>query len=780
MQRVRAGGLGCELRSDLGSVRSYQASELEAIPLMQQVMSAQNGNFDIVRSGISNSCSPQHLPRSRECDYSSLLRNQNQVSSNLVVGMEMLSNRMMADAYLAAARAASAAVAASVISGSTDTYAPSTQITNDLAPSPVHETSERDKQSLDTSQQSSVPAETASTSSGHMEHMTNGLKPGRRGSNQLIGATNVKTGFGRPYEERHSAQLLIPSNTRGSRSSMQVGSPWGSVSGSSLTSHASLEAAARAAAAAAVASVMQHMSTSFVMHHAASSNNLNVHPYFPTRPASRAASVAGPPGKAGMESGDGESLHSAAFGPRYTPNVCSTTGELTPTSSLSPLDPSILMTSGTHQLTVPVIQRQSPLHRAFGPMQHIDSQFGSRHAIGNKPPGHHMLSRIEQTGAHKPQVYGAGSREGVTQRTVPNRVQLPHGRQAGFMYSQPVTIFHPTQQGLLPIHTQYTGIMPGFSYSSNQTYHQPQPHYLQQQTSFQPSSTGNETTLPSISSPSRSDTPTTQSDVTTRPQSTDTQSRDREPLNHVMSQNLTLNGPRPSTQEYVHNPAPIVHEENLVHREVGVGGYRSGDVNKTPSNLEHGAATPKFGRKLSTKRSPNESDEQDTLERRLHPGICCRDNLTTAETNSLLTNHDNEQSVQPNEEPPTTPKNIPTHSLRKSPVGASLHAIGNDCKLSDDEQQQQQPFKTEHPILPVVKCESRQVSHKKQPRLGVHSPRRANKPYEERTYNSHEGDRSPPTLKSSQLEYAVQASTECNNTSTHLLLATLPNGNGCP
>lgn len=781
--RSRAGGLGCELRSDLGSMRSYQASEMEAIPLVQQ-MSIQSGrNFDNDRSGIPNSRSPLHLPRNLEGDYDSLMRSQNSAPSNLATGMGMLSNRMMAEAYLAAARAASAAVAASVISGSTDLYAPSTQMTGDLAPSPVHETNDGDKQQLNTSQQSSVAAEAASASpGGYMEHTTDGAKSGRRGSNVGSTVNSAKMNMGRRYEERHSSQLLIPSSTRGSRSSIQVGSPWRSASGASLTSQASLEAAARAAAAAAVASVMQHMSTSFMMHHAASSSNLNTHPYFAPRPASRAASVAG---KTGMESGDGESLHSAAFEPRYTPNPCSTAGEVTPTSSLSPLDPSLLMASGTNQLTVPVIQRQSPMNRLPGQMHQADIPHGFRQAIGAKPSGHNVMSRMDQPGVHRPQVHGAGSREGVTQRIVPNRAPnypFPHGGQTGFMYSQPVTIFHPTQQGFLPVHTQFSGILPGFNPSSNQPHH----HHQQQQhqASHQSHLSFNETASSSRSSQaethsSKSDTLTAEPGVAASPRLISTRNRHLEQLDVVAPPDLKLNGISPAARDYVHNPASIVHEDNFAHREVGVGDHCFGDPNKALNNLEYGLTTPKVVRKIATELTTDASDEADTLERPLHStGACCRDNIPTAEANQSTINHPSEQVERSREEGQIPLQNIPTPPLRKSPVGASLHTIGNGRKLSDDDEEEEH-FTANHPMLSVSKCEGRHVPHRMQPRLGVHSPRRTGKPYEEVKYNSHEEERSPPIMKSSQMELGARVATKPTDASTHPFLSTLPNGNGC-
>lgn len=145
----------------------------------------------------------------------------------------------------------------------------------------------------------------------------------------------------RPFHQapHRGSRLSVQMGTRSSRSHSQCGS----LSGNSLSSlrnpsQLSLEAAARAAAAAAVASVMRNMNVNFLMQHAASSTNL-VNPYTVRRPSSRAASVIGQtnsthPQKMGNGSGDGESLHSAAFGSRYIGNQGSSTGEVRQTNVL--------------------------------------------------------------------------------------------------------------------------------------------------------------------------------------------------------------------------------------------------------------------------------------------------------------------------------------------------------------------------------------------------------------------------------------------------------------
>ncbi|KAF6771377.1 hypothetical protein AHF37_09192 [Paragonimus kellicotti] len=319
------------MRSDLGSVRSYQHSEAEAVPLMQQMVPMSMGVYDPQHNGLPNSCSPHHRRHPMDNDYGSLIHSQHSATSNQMANANVLSNRIIAEAYLAAARAASAAVAASVISGSTDLYSPSTQMTGDLGSNSLLEAN------VDRDKQMSKP-NTHFVKEQRMDGQNQDRRNGAGGSNEITGSEVQLS------EKRRHSGNPVSSGNRGSRLSVQMGirdiqPQWSnSFTGTSYSSLAnpsqsSLEAAARAAAAAAVASVVQNMNVNFMMPHAASSNNLAL-PYggLP-RPASRAASVAGPnisqPGqKMGMESGDGESMHSVAFEIRYGSNAANSTGEV--------------------------------------------------------------------------------------------------------------------------------------------------------------------------------------------------------------------------------------------------------------------------------------------------------------------------------------------------------------------------------------------------------------------------------------------------------------------
>uniref|UniRef100_A0A183B9M8 Pecanex-like protein n=1 Tax=Echinostoma caproni TaxID=27848 RepID=A0A183B9M8_9TREM len=133
---LRACGLAFEMRSDMGSIRSYQPSEVETIPLMQQMLAqgGPTGGYDPRNGGLTPTRSPRNLSLV-EGDYGLVGQGQHRLShtSSHGTNMTMLSNRVITEAYLAAARAASEAVAASVVSGSTDLYSPSTQLTSDLS-----------------------------------------------------------------------------------------------------------------------------------------------------------------------------------------------------------------------------------------------------------------------------------------------------------------------------------------------------------------------------------------------------------------------------------------------------------------------------------------------------------------------------------------------------------------------------------------------------------------------------------------------------------------------
>ncbi|KAA0187310.1 Cell adhesion molecule 2 [Fasciolopsis buskii] len=105
------------------------------MPLMQQMLgqSVPTGSYDLRNGPLTPTRSPRNLSLV-DGDYGVIGQGQSRLShtSSHGTNMTMLSNRVITEAYLAAARAASEAVAASVVSGSTDLYSPSTQMTSDM------------------------------------------------------------------------------------------------------------------------------------------------------------------------------------------------------------------------------------------------------------------------------------------------------------------------------------------------------------------------------------------------------------------------------------------------------------------------------------------------------------------------------------------------------------------------------------------------------------------------------------------------------------------------
>ncbi|THD28721.1 hypothetical protein D915_000418 [Fasciola hepatica] len=416
MHRLRACGLAFEMRSDMGSIRSYQPSEIETMPLMQQMLGqgVPAGGYDPRNGGLTPTRSSRNLSLT-DGDYG-MSQGQHRLShtSSHGTNMTMLSNRVITEAYLAAARAASEAVAASVVSGSTDLYSPSTQMTSDvgsmMAESGVDGDKEPNRTSGSNNHRHSHPSdgnETTATmgpkamrTNTHKSNDVSKIRQGMRNSNSASpDPSSLNQPEMRPLHQapHRGSRLSVQMGTRSSRSHSQCGS----VSGNSLSSlrnpsQLSLEAAARAAAAAAVASVMRNMNVNLFMQHAASSTNL-INPYTLRRPSSRAASVIGQTNsvkqhKVGNGSGDGESLHSAAFGSRFIGNPGSSTGEITPTASLNHFDPNN-PPQGPQQLTVPTLQQAQMAQRSCHQIRNDPRQAGTKlqrptllHQLHGLPP----------------------------------------------------------------------------------------------------------------------------------------------------------------------------------------------------------------------------------------------------------------------------------------------------------------------------------------------------------------------------------------------------------
>ncbi|KAA3682043.1 uncharacterized protein DEA37_0008505 [Paragonimus westermani] len=691
---------GFEMRSDLGSVRSYQHSEAEALPLVQQMAPMSTGIYDPQHNGLSNSCSPHHRRHPMDSDYGSLIHSQHSTTSNQMVNANVLSNRIIAEAYLAAARAASAAVAASVISGSTDLYSPSTQMTGDLGSNSLLEANVgRDKQ----------------TSKPNAHSVKEQCMDGQNKDGGSGGRSNESTGLlMRLGEERRHSDNPVTTGNRGSRLSVQMGirgihPQWSnSFTGTSYSSLAnpsqsSLEAAARAAAAAAVASVVQNMNVNFMMPHAASSNNL-AHPYggLP-RPASRAASVAGPNiaqsgQKIGMESGDGESMHSVAFEMRYGSNVANSTGETTPTASLNHLDSTSMR---SRQNGVPPFQRQNHFTQRVQ-INHTRSESGTR--LNNLRPSvsaqRTLLTQPEAVYLQVPQPHKLTRRDHLQHRLVPYRGPATsmvqdapcHFAPLGFQQTS-----HPTQQILSPAQPQYglyiasldsqPGLINNFRQAHPKLTHPLQPSY-QMQAIY----------------PTQAENPQYSHFYPLQPYTGHQTNSSSKPTRRMDSRGCEEQRqitPSDHTDLAAHNVGEQIDASSMPHRSSdqpisqkisttgatvqegrGVGeGWQCANANNdaiSPSSADENSLSNPPTSLSGSLSQQTSKEEHTTTERRFLSGV------NVCSGNQLISGnrHDSSSAAEDGADV-TEDTGAAASSQRRSPMGASFHVVSNGCALSD-------------------------------------------------------------------------------------------------
>ncbi|CAH8535929.1 unnamed protein product [Schistosoma bovis] len=365
--------LGFELHSDLGSVRRYQ-------PETPYKQPPPNGSF--ISHGYDNSLNGIHHFNSlqnsvinsgldgnsidNEC--AALLHSCNSVASSQSTHMNIINSRIFAEAYAAAARAA-----ASVVSGSSDIYSPSSQMTNDLG-SQNNEERNRSQHSLlySMNQEINNGFINVSKETNINTENTGGWKKYNNSNSSINLKNRDKRKANDINKYKHSLQgirkhsrisLSGQLEPRGSHLSIQLPSKhslnysqWSNASGASYSSLVSpsqtdLQVAAQVAAAAAVVSVVENMNLSLAMNHASSLNNVGGYCLMP-RPSSRAASVTGPTtrniNKLWMENEDGESMKFGMFTPRNA-----STGQATPTASVDTVDPNLQISTPS-----PISQQQ--------------------------------------------------------------------------------------------------------------------------------------------------------------------------------------------------------------------------------------------------------------------------------------------------------------------------------------------------------------------------------------------------------------------------------------
>ncbi|CAH8562970.1 unnamed protein product [Heterobilharzia americana] len=348
--------LGFELHSDLESVRRYQ-------PETTYKQQATSGSF--ISHGYESSLNGIHHHfgslqtssgmingldgNSVDNECAALLHSRNSVASSQSAQMNIINSRIFAEAYAAAARAA-----ASVVSGSTDIYSPSTQMTNDLG-SQTNEERHKSQNSLTTYPTNTEMNSDLMTTSKETNMSGEGWK---KHNNSITGSMCLKNRDKRKALEINKFKNSLQGARKSSRLSLSGHQPephgshlsvhlpskhpthysqWSNASGTSYSSLVSpsqtdLQVAAQVAAAAAVASVVENMNFGLAMNHASSLNNVGGYCLMP-RPSSRAASVTGPPSRGisrpGTGSEDEESMKFAIFTPRNT-----STGQATPTASV--------------------------------------------------------------------------------------------------------------------------------------------------------------------------------------------------------------------------------------------------------------------------------------------------------------------------------------------------------------------------------------------------------------------------------------------------------------
>ncbi|KAH8875589.1 Cell adhesion molecule [Schistosoma japonicum] len=309
-----------------------------------------------------------------EC--AALLHSRNSVASSQSTHMNIINSRIFAEAYAAAARAA-----ASIVSGSTDIYSPSSQMTNDLNSQNNNEESNRSQQSLiypmkqelsngfiTTSKETNLTTENISDWKKKNSNGSICLK--NRDKSKAFESINKYKQSLQGVRKHSRISLSGQSEPRGSHLSVQLPSKhppnysqWSNASGTSYSSlvgpsQTDLQVAAQVAAAAAVASVVENMNLGLAMNHASSLNNVGGYCLMP-RPSSRAASVTGPTSRninrtwTGSE--DGESMKFGLFTPRNT-----STGQATPTASVDTVDPNLQISTPS-----PISHQQQPSQQQY-------------------------------------------------------------------------------------------------------------------------------------------------------------------------------------------------------------------------------------------------------------------------------------------------------------------------------------------------------------------------------------------------------------------------------
>ncbi|TGZ67581.1 hypothetical protein CRM22_004718 [Opisthorchis felineus] len=828
MRCLRRCGVGIEMPSEIGSMRSFQPSENDTALLMHQTASTPNGTFDKRTSRLSPPNSYM-----TEGDYGSLACHPFSVNSgSSATNMTLLSNQIITEAYVAAARAASAAVAASVVSGSTDVYTPSTQLTGDMDSS-AFELADQDKIQAQQDGPQTEEAQQHQDSNGFAtaDALRDKSTPQKRGllancsASQQNVAGGLKTG---PGQERRRSEAVIPNARQGSRLSVQMRSSnsqshsqWGNVvSGASYSSlnpssQTNLEAAARAAAAAAVASVVQNVNIGLLMQHASSATNLNM-PYGLPRPSSRAASVVGQPvghllGKPSTESGDGESLHSAVFGSRYLPNNCSSTGELTPTASLHQFEIPLLTTCSQQ---LPVSHRPHPLQRS--PLHAKELGSGCRPGSGGKTFGNFL----------RPTSGGISRQDSQTHLQLPPRETVAHrnpafkASTAGVLNGRSRT---PMLQQVMPLYphpAQVTGnTLYGVGYvNSQESQPQMQPH--QQQYMQRPPGLGYQQFTQSMHSYPMITQYQVQPVYYQHPaqnpiQAPRLQTRPRMQLHPLQQQehrqNLTLNVPmmvKPNLNQthsetedenkirkVEYTVAPQLHSPNESNlsamcekavipetRESGEGQLCMDESSPVqPVTVSQEAETSKVPEHISRENSVDKSEMASTLEK--SDGSNKNSNKSESTMSPVRKTHTpnhvmscSSEFLNHNTMPKPREDNDTNSSLRQSPMGASFHVLGNGFGTADDD-----PVHNGNHRSMLASPSISRGSHvppgqyKQQPRLGVYSATRLNKPSERVTLSTTEHT---PLLIDSKLQTdpaSNSAQTTHNNNKTLISTTSVTN-----
>ncbi|CAL8087399.1 unnamed protein product [Calicophoron daubneyi] len=759
LSQHRPGGLAYELRSDIGSVRSYQHSDVESsnVPLMRRMVSPALASCDygLSSTGLPNSpsssCS-KVLPGDR---YSSSMQQSKTASGKDLV---TLSNRMLTEAYLAAVGAASAAAAAaagSVTTGSTDLYSNSAQLPGHLRPS-LTESDQKEMNEREMRSKSGAGLDSPSKSSTHrMKELRQRLRTRvkqRDGSQTLLSTQASKT------------NLISPTDDPSSRSSVQFGgrraSQCGSLSGTSFTSlnnpsQTSLEAAARAAAAAAVAAVMRNIGSGLFLHHAVSQTHL-AGPRMWSRPSSRAASVAGPTGKFGLENGDGESMNYSSFGQRYVPHPYHPADEMTPTASHADVR-SVGQPDLPHAGEQPPhLHPQSQMYLSPNAQQPGNRGFESlrRNKITTAACGYPVTipengsSEAVQSKIQRPSVEYANPNVPIYPQQPLGIHPLHPAYQAQVFPSQQIRYAVPQQQfGIIPPDIRFQYQHP---YQLQQVYQmqwqQRHPQPLQQQQpqqqrlispqQFRPISDGGAT--------NRSQTSSKHSNESTSFSPPGIQDTGQEHVKPIPSTAYTshpqVNNPQPKLTTAQEPSVPNSHTslpENPAHcprNGRGAGEGRDQDSNARRDQI--GGIPLQTGLNRSNGDVDSlenyRDDNQDGKQNHSNPTLVTPTPVRRTDNTEGASKWSTEASLSPQcktgnrtHSQPATLRSVSSNSsLRKSPMGASFHVIGNgNHSVNDDHFGSGMNGKD-------VYGDSRPNSsthgkYKHQPRLGIHSYERS-------------------------------------------------------